>query len=95
MSGKKQSRSKARRSTGFRSRFESMTATALTKAKVQWTYESEVWKYTIPAKVHKYRPDFIVTRKDGSVLIIETKGIFTAADRKKHLINKDLYPDFD
>jgi type III restriction enzyme len=33
--------------------------------------------------VHKYRPDFIIRRKSGSYLVLETKGQDTDQDKTK------------
>lgn len=52
-------------------------------------YESIKIKYTIPAAVHTYVPDFPQTEK----LFIETKGIWDAADRKKMLRVIAEHPD--
>lgn len=42
-------------------------------------------------EVRKYTPDFVLPNG----IIIETKGRFTAADRKKHLLIKEQHPEFD
>jgi hypothetical protein len=52
-------------------------------------YEQDKIKYTVPEKVHTYTPDFTVTKN----IYIETKGLWTAADRKKALLIKEQYPD--
>lgn len=54
-------------------------------------YENYYLKYTIPAKEHKYTPDFIL--QNG--IIVEAKGIFDTADRQKHLHIKEQYPHLD
>lgn len=54
-------------------------------------YESLTLQYTKPARVHRYRPDFLLPNG----IIIEGKGIFEAADREKHLLLKDQRPDLD
>ena len=42
-----------------------------------------------------YTCDFLITKKDGSKLFIETKGYFKAPDRTKHKLLKKRYPDVD
>jgi hypothetical protein len=49
-------------------------------------YEVDYLVYTVD---HKYNPDFKV--KEG--VYIETKGLFTATDRAKHLYVREQYPD--
>jgi len=39
----------------------------------------------------KYTPDFLLPNG----IIIETKGLFTAQDRRKHLLIKKQHPDLD
>lgn len=59
-------------------------------------YEAEKIEYEVPARRAKYTPDFpIYTRGTGKKVIIETKGQFKAADRKKHLLIKQQHPDID
>ena len=45
----------------------------------------------MPAKNHSYTPDFILPNG----IIVETKGIFEAADRQKHLFVKKQYPHLE
>jgi len=52
-------------------------------------YEKDKIKYTIPAAVHTYTPDFTVT----SNIFVETKGLWVAADRKKAILIKEQHPD--
>jgi Phage endonuclease I len=52
-------------------------------------YEANKIKYVIPASNHTYTPDFTVT----SNVYIETKGLWTGADRKKAVLIKEQHPD--
>jgi hypothetical protein len=52
-------------------------------------YEQDKIKYEIPASKHTYTPDFTVT----SNVYIETKGLWTAQDRKKACLIKEQHPD--
>jgi hypothetical protein len=52
-------------------------------------YEAAKIKYEIPASKHTYTPDFTVT----SNVFIETKGLWTGADRKKACLIRDQHPD--
>ena len=54
-------------------------------------YESFKILYVIPASNHTYLPDFQLPND----IIIETKGRFMPADRKKHLLIKKQYPNLD
>lgn len=76
---------------GYRSGLELDTAEHLKAAGVAATYEEHKVYYTRPASRTFYRPDFILPNG----LVIETKGMFTAADRVKHLILKGEHPDID
>lgn len=80
----------------YRSRYEYDIATNLKRRKVKFDYEEQSFEYTKALRsarcvscassdiieFHSYTPDFILS-KNG--LIIEAKGRFVAADRKKVL----------
>lgn len=76
---------------GYRSGLEVKVATKLQESGVEFGYETTKIKYVVPESVHTYTPDF--TFPNG--LIVETKGYWDAADRKKHLLIKGQYPDLD
>jgi len=80
---------------GFRSGLELQTAEQLQELNVTYSYETDKITYTVPAHESKYTPDFVFTKKDGSKMYIETKGRFTASDRKKHVLIKTQYPLLD
>jgi len=75
---------------GFRSGLEKRVSDALTKQGVPFTYEEDKIKYVKPARNATYTPDF----KIGD-MFIETKGRFMTADRQKHILIKDQYPELD
>lgn len=74
----------------FRSGLESRTADYLKKRRVKFEYERTRIPYVVN-ETRKYTPDF----KLPNGIYIETKGRFTAADRKKHLLIKKQHPDLD
>lgn len=76
---------------GWRSGLEERVAKELTEAGVGYEYESVKVKYDVH-ETRTYTPDFIL--KKGYV-IVETKGRFTTADRKKHLLIKKQHPKLD
>lgn len=76
---------------GFRSGLEKQIADQLKRAGVAVDYESEKIGYLKPARNAKYTPDFILPNG----IVIESKGRFMVADRQKHLIIKDQYPELD
>lgn len=83
---------KARKRVGeFKSKLEEEIAKYLKKKKVKCIYESLKIKYTIPESEHTYTPDFPLPND----IIVEAKGIFDAADRKKHLLIRAQHPDLD
>lgn len=79
------------RKLGFRSGLEEKVADQLKKSGVEFGYETTKIKYVVPESVHTYTPDFIFPNG----LIVETKGRFVAADRKKHLLIQKQCPDLD
>jgi hypothetical protein len=78
---------------GYRSGLEEAIAEQLQKDKIYYDYEDKAntIKYTVPAKDHTYLPDF----KLWNGIIIETKGRFVLADRKKHQLIKEQHPELD
>ena len=54
-------------------------------------YEIEKIEYIIPESNHSYTPDFSLPNG----IILETKGRFTADDRKKHILIKKQHPELD
>jgi hypothetical protein len=79
----------------YRSGLEEQIAKQLTYSKIKFEYETKVIKYIKPEKSHRYTPDFVLTKKDGSLMYIEGKGRFLTADKQKHILVKKLYPDLD
>ena len=78
---------------GFRSGLEETISNQLTEKQVDFQYESKAnaIKYIKPSTNHTYLPDF----KLPNGIIVETKGRFVAADRKKHLLIKEQSPELD
>lgn len=81
---------------GFRSGLEQVVANQLEAAGIQVRYEhpEDVIRYKVPEKVSRYTPDFVLIKRNGEPLIIETKGRFLTADRQKHLLIKNQF-NFD
>lgn len=75
---------------GYRSGLEKDNAQLLRKKKVKFTYEEVKIKWE-DYKLRTYTPDFVL--ENG--IIIETKGRFTVADRRKHLEIKKQHPELD
>jgi hypothetical protein len=76
---------------GFRSGLEEDVAKMLTEAGIPFTYEETKIKYIKPASEHQYTPDFVL----DNGIIVETKGRFLIADRKKHILIKRQQPHLD
>jgi hypothetical protein len=78
---------------GYRSGLEETIANQLQKKDIPFEYENKanIVKYVIPVSDHTYLPDF----KLHNGIIVETKGRFVLADRKKHKLIKEQYPDLD
>jgi hypothetical protein len=76
---------------GYRSGLEDKISDQLKEAGVVFEYETFKIKYTVPETLHTYTPDFILPNG----IIIESKGRFVVADRKKHLYVQKQHPDLD
>ena len=77
---------------GFRSGLEDKIAENLTNLGIPFEYEKLVIDYIQPAKARKYTPDFVLLNNG---IIIESKGRFITADRQKHLMIQEQYPELD
>ena len=75
---------------GYRSGLEVKVSDQLKEAGINFEYESFKIEYEVQ-EFRKYTPDF----KLPNGIIIETKGRFVAADRKKHLLIQKQHPDLD
>jgi hypothetical protein len=79
------------RAEGYRSGLEDLVAKQIASYGIDVQYELFPLKYEIPARLAKYTADFILP----SGIIIETKGRFVTADRTKHRLIREQYPDLD
>jgi len=94
---------RSKESTGkFRSLLEKRFAAWVTNLKIKFLYEPIKIPYTIPEQKRNYIPDFVISKKKAltiddlnDTLIIETKGRFVAADRKKMQYIKADNPNLD
>lgn len=75
----------------YRSGLEETIARQLASAGVTAEYEKLKIKYQKPTTTHTYTPDFVLE----SGIIIESKGLFEADDRKKHLLIQSQHPELD
>ena len=75
----------------YRSGFEAKVATKLKENKVKFSYEVDKIKYVVPESYHTYTPDF--TLPNG--IVLEVKGRFTPADRKKMSLVIEQNPTLD
>ena len=75
---------------GYRSGLEKDVASSLRRRKVPVKYETEKIKWE-DFMVRTYTPDFLLPNG----IIIETKGRFTVADRRKHKEIQKQYPSLD
>jgi len=76
---------------GYRSGLEDKIADQLKSLSVPVKYEERKITYSVPESLHTYTPDFELPNG----IIIESKGRFVAADRKKHLLVKQQRPTLD
>lgn len=75
----------------YRSGLEEKVAKQLEAKGIKAAYEKWKIPYIVPASSHTYRPDFILPNG----IIVETKGLWEAEDRKKHLLIREQYPELD
>jgi hypothetical protein len=80
---------RTRKETGYRSGLEVQIAASLQG--IEALYEAIKIPYTVTSH-HTYHPDFVLPKQ---AIIIEGKGEFSAADRKKMLTVKMQHPDLD
>lgn len=78
---------------GFRSGLEEKVASELADKGIAVLYEDpeSVIRYVKPEEPSRYTPDFVLPNG----IIVETKGRFVSADRKKHKLIKAQHPDKD
>lgn len=79
----------------YRNKFEEKTGNGLTQKGIQFGYETEKLDYVLTGR---YIPDFIITRKDGHKIYIESKGggrSFDAGARRKMVAVRGQHPDKD
>ncbi|MDW9532280.1 endodeoxyribonuclease [Sinorhizobium medicae] len=77
---------------GFRSGLEDKVAGELDASGHAYQYEEFRVSYTIPSRLAKYTPDFIIP---ANGIVVETKGRFLTADRQKHLLIQKEHPNLD
>jgi len=75
---------------GYRSGLEDRISEQLKSLNVPFKYEEFKIQYEVN-EIRTYTPDFELPNG----IIIESKGRFVAADRKKHLMVKRQYPKLD
>lgn len=86
-----------------RSDFEGKIAADLTARGITFTYESDTLSYVKILCPHcnevvdkgTYTPDFFIPRASGLLLIVEAKGYFDAAERRKIMQVKKSNPNAD
>ena len=81
---------KAARKYGYRSGLEVKLSEYLKLHKVKFQYECMKIEWEDLA-YRTYTPDFVL----NNGIIIETKGMFTASDRRKHLAIQKQHPKLD
>ena len=75
---------------GYRSGLEDKVAKDLEDRGVDYEYETLKMSYDV-SESRTYTPDFILPNG----IVVETKGRFTTADRKKHLLVQAQHPKTD
>lgn len=83
-------RFRAARKKGYRSGLELKIAQSLDEMGFKYGYEKLKIEWEDLA-YRTYTPDFVLANN----IIIETKGLFTSADRRKHVEIKKQHPELD
>lgn len=78
---------------GYRSGLEETLANQLDEAGIPHVFEGVTLKYLQPAQERRYTPDFV--EFPNSKIVIESKGRFLPADRKKMLLVKEQHPELE
>lgn len=81
---------RAAKKYGYRSGLEHKISLYLDEHNIKYTYEGIKIEWEDLA-YRTYTPDFIL----DNGIIVESKGLFTAIDRRKHLAIKKQHPDLD
>jgi hypothetical protein len=76
---------------GYRSGLEKRIQEQLNGLSVDYEYEKLKIEYEVH-EVRKYTPDFVIL---SNGIIVESKGRFVTADRKKHLLIKKQHSNLD
>ena len=79
---------------GYRSGLEQRVGNQIKEAGIKLQFETDKISYTVPARQARYTPDFKLP-KPGGFFYVETKGIWKVADRQKHLLIKEQFPELD
>ena len=80
---------------GYRSGLETAISRQIEQAGLPVLYETEKLHYIWPERKASYTPDFIIAKRCGSKMYIETKGRFVTEDRQKMLLVREQNPDLD
>jgi len=91
MARKKYKKAYYERKYGYRSGLEESVGKFLEEHKIKVEYETTKIDYVIPERTSTYTPDFVLPNG----IIIETKGRFVTADRKKHMLIREQHPEMD
>lgn len=83
-------RFRAARAAGYRSGLEVAVAKQLESLGVPFEYEKTKILYLVHEN-RSYSPDYVLPNG----IIVETKGLFSLDDRKKHLYIKEQHPELD
>lgn len=76
---------------GYRSGLEDVVAKQIASHGIPVQYEMFPLSYMVPARLAKYTCDFVLPNG----ILVETKGRFVTADRKKHSFIRAEHPDLD
>jgi hypothetical protein len=79
------------RSLGYRSGLEVQLAKQLDDNHIEYKYEGTTFQYEQPAEIKRHTPDFILP----NFIIVEGKGEWTTADRKKVKLFLSQNPGID
>ena len=76
---------------GWRSGLEERVARDLAERGIEYRYEALTGEYDVPARVSRFTPDFLL----WNGIVVETKGRWVTADRKKIRLVRAQHPNLD
>ncbi len=76
---------------GYRSGLEDNISKSLQRRGCDFDYEQHTLRYNVPSRISRYTPDFVLPNG----IVVESKGLWDAEDRKKIALVREQFPRLD